>query len=264
MNITKKILISDFDYTLYDHDNPSNTAENLLAVTRWRRAGNLFIVATGRNLTSLRLTFPNYRDYVDYLVLNDGATVIRAMDGEVLHRDIIKEKIVTDFTAELRQANFANDYAVIGYYGDKELNVIKPNCYKFRLWFKTQDDCMIAEDILSTKFERRLHYYSYHSVDFNFDARLDWINDDMKCVIEVNLAGTNKKTGLSALFDKLNIGNKHTIIAVGDDQNDICMLEAYDGYFIGKTREDIRRRLPGTAVVPYLHILIANQLKALA
>ena len=85
MNL-KNIFFCDFDYTLYDHDNSHVTAENLRAVKRWREQGNLFVIATGRSLNELKVSLPDYRDYCDYLILNDGA-VVMTVHSEPLHVD---------------------------------------------------------------------------------------------------------------------------------------------------------------------------------
>lgn len=261
----KHVIISDFDYTMFEHDDPHNTAQNLLAIKRWRKAGNLFVIATGRGIVSLSLGLHNYADYADYLVLNDGATIMKP-NGEILYSDHIKEELANAVTEKLQQANFSKEYAIVGYYGSKELNYIKPNCYKFRLWFHSADDCAKAEQILDEDFGRRLSYIVYHDVTENFDTRLDWINDKMQHAIEVNLVGTNKRTGLAILFNMLNLyDNGRNIISVGDDMNDICMLEAYNGYVIDSTVEEaVRRRIPSSHIIQHLHGLITDQLKALA
>lgn len=47
------IVFSDFDGTFYPHDNEEIFAANLQVVQSFRKAGNKFCLATGRNLSSL-------------------------------------------------------------------------------------------------------------------------------------------------------------------------------------------------------------------
>ncbi len=76
-----KCAVSDFDRTLYVNEDISR--ENLHAVANWQAAGNLFIVATGRDGASIREKLREYDLKPDRLILNNGA-IILDQDGKEL------------------------------------------------------------------------------------------------------------------------------------------------------------------------------------
>ena len=47
VNVNKKILVSDYDHTFYLNDE--NIENNKEAVDRFRKEGNIFVIATGRS-----------------------------------------------------------------------------------------------------------------------------------------------------------------------------------------------------------------------
>lgn len=263
MNFSK-ILVSDFDYTIMEHGNPQMTAENLQAIKRWREKGNLFIIASGRSFPSIKLELPNFAEYADFLILNDGATIISS-NGTKVHSDRMNEKLVESFKDALLAQSLRGKYAIISYYGDRELNYIKPDCCKFRLWFKYLEDCRAVEAVIKNQFSRKLQSILYPDVDGNHDTRLDWISNDLLNTLEVNCYGTDKKAALDRLLDTLcvhNLDNK--VITIGDDYNDLSMIESYNGYTLEHARPDVLKRIPSTRIIRHLSNLITDQLKALA
>lgn len=259
-----KIMVSDFDFTIMEHGNPQVTAENLQAIKRWREKGNLFIIASGRSLPSITLEMHDYADYADFLILNDGATIISSR-GEKVRSDRMDEQLIEKFKDALLEQHLRGEYATISYYGSRELDYIKPGCCKFRMWFKYLEDCRSVEALIQNKFPRRMQCIVYPNVDGNHDTRLDWINDNLLNTLEVNCAGTDKKSALDYLLNMLCINNPgDKIISIGDDFNDLRMLEAYNGYTLEHARPDVLKRIPSTRVIQHLHVLITNQLKALA
>ena len=71
------ILFCDFDGTLFRRDIEGEFERNLEAIQRWRAAGNLFVMTTGRSPSSLGGVLPNYFDYFDYLIGDNGAVSLR-------------------------------------------------------------------------------------------------------------------------------------------------------------------------------------------
>lgn len=74
-----KIIASDFDGTL-NHGGIDDTKRD--AIKRWRRAGNLFGLVSGRGASDLRLFPDKYGFECDFLLASNGA-VILGTDGEV-------------------------------------------------------------------------------------------------------------------------------------------------------------------------------------
>ena len=69
-----KCAVSDFDRTLYV--NGAVSERNIEAVKQWQRKGNLFFIATGRNLASIKEQLGFFDLEPDGLILNNGAAII--------------------------------------------------------------------------------------------------------------------------------------------------------------------------------------------
>lgn len=79
------ILVSDFDNTLYAHDDEAAFAKNLAAVRKFReRPGNEFVLASGRSLASLGRVLPDFANYMKYVILDNGAVCAEAATGKLL------------------------------------------------------------------------------------------------------------------------------------------------------------------------------------
>ncbi|MFT4105764.1 MAG: HAD-IIB family hydrolase [Lacrimispora sp.] len=81
-----KCAVSDFDRTLYVDSSVS--AANLKAVSKWQAAGNWFVLATGRNESSLKLLLEKYSLRPDALILNNGALILDGAGKELFCRTI--------------------------------------------------------------------------------------------------------------------------------------------------------------------------------
>lgn len=81
-----KCAVSDFDRTLYIDGCIS--ANNLNAIGAWQAAGNRFIIATGRNESSVRVFLEKYSIKPDALILNNGAILLDGTGKELFCRTI--------------------------------------------------------------------------------------------------------------------------------------------------------------------------------
>ena len=91
------IIISDFDDTLCPHGDEVTFQENLQAVTRFRaQADNEFVLATGRSLSSLERTFPNFRNYMDFVILDNGSVCYETKNDNVLLEYTISKQVVSN------------------------------------------------------------------------------------------------------------------------------------------------------------------------
>ena len=81
-----KCAVSDFDRTLYVERMISEEDKN--AVLNWQKSGNLFVIATGRNLGTIKPIFESYGFSPDLWILNNGA-MIADRDGKILFTKLI-------------------------------------------------------------------------------------------------------------------------------------------------------------------------------
>ena len=81
-----KCAVSDFDRTLYVERMIGEEDKN--AVLNWQKSGNLFVIATGRNLGTIKPIFESYGFSPDFWILNNGA-MIADRDGKTLFTKLI-------------------------------------------------------------------------------------------------------------------------------------------------------------------------------
>ena len=79
----KKILVSDYDQTFYLNDQ--DIEENKKAVKKFKEAGNIFIIATGRSFLDFKNKVNSYHFDYDYVILNHGATLLDKDDHVLFH-----------------------------------------------------------------------------------------------------------------------------------------------------------------------------------
>ena len=89
-----KLLVSDYDGTL--KPDIKNLMINIEAINEFRKKGNHFSIATGRDYYSIKKEIDKYNIKYDYLITNDGALTLDGNDN-VLSAEIIEEEIIKEF-----------------------------------------------------------------------------------------------------------------------------------------------------------------------
>ena len=85
-----KLFVSDYDMTIYIHEKIDNSVFD--AVKKWREAGNIFAIATGRNKFSIFEHIDRHGLEFDYLIANNGALVFNEK-REMIFKDTIDDDI---------------------------------------------------------------------------------------------------------------------------------------------------------------------------
>ena len=256
-------LISDFDYTLYTHDDKEMISNNLYAVQRWRAHGNIFVIATGRGPTALAHTMPNYRDYADYLVFDDGAIVRDNHDSPLLVQKI-PTSAINKIEQLLPKFPFEDEYAFVCYYGDKEYPDFKETSSKIRLWLKSSNDCKAITEAITNECGNKVRCQVYCDLKENFDAaRLPWVKHNMSHMIDILHKGTDKAVGVDAILNRYRHPyiSHNKIFVIGDDMNDLGMIEAFNGYAVPNSSAKLLERIPSSRIVSSLSHLIDSLLQ---
>ena len=74
----KKVLISDYDQTFYLNDE--DIEKNKIYVEKFRKEGNIFVLATGRSYYDMQRKIEQYNIKYDYLIINHGASILDEND----------------------------------------------------------------------------------------------------------------------------------------------------------------------------------------
>lgn len=227
----KKIIFSDVDGTLINREQKELHEGNFEAIKRWRKAGNLFVLCTGRNPIDVLPTLKTCDIEFDYLVLCNGASLYDQ------HLNCVYEK---HFPLELGKdilLECSKNHEVITFYCD-EKELVMQNCDKLVVvdnqgeshevtTGKTFEDyvnmatCFKMLCLIQPKGDE----YLYHYQDVLFvphQEEISWFfNNDC---IDIMAHGVSKGNGMMDLVHLLKI-NPEDVYAIGDSFNDVSMIE---------------------------------------
>ncbi len=195
-----KLLVSDFDGTLYN----DHYKENIEAVNRFVDAGNLFAIATGRDLNRLLKDLDQHLKF-NYLICSDGAVIYDSHFNEIYRSDI--DPKVVDGVCEILRVNDC--------FGDIDLiEGANMNDRKISAIYAPYDEDKVemanyALSCLQKRFPQIHGYLSTHYINI-----------------------TNRTvTKASAIHQLLELEKLNPILVytIGDDQNDREMLLEFIG-----------------------------------
>lgn len=200
-----KMLVSDYDNTFYT----SNIDLNIKAVNEFMKNENIFVIATGRNYFEIKEHIDLYNIKFNYLICNDGG-IIYDNNYEVLYRKDINEelakKIVKLIEKKLNYVELKIDY------GNKNLNSNENKINGIICKIKNKKQ---GEQFLKKIESLYPEIHGYIVMPF----------------LNITEYSVNKANGVKRLQKKLKILNKN-IYTIGDDVNDISMIEEYRGYLM--------------------------------
>lgn len=196
-------LVSDFDGTLYD----DNFLNNLKSVREFMEDGNIFVIATGRTFQNIKAKTQELNIPYDYLICSDGAAIYDKGDNLIYNKYLdkkIKEDIIQDLKNDKRVKTIMLD--------DNNDLISNIEVDTSRILVKTYNDFDYADIINQLRQTYRL---------LKIYKSPNWIN----------ISYETKDVAISYL-EKIISPSK--LYVVGDSDNDIEMIEKYDGYIMKK------------------------------
>lgn len=198
-----KILVSDFDHTFY-RDEYLN---NIKLVNEFVKQGNMFIIATGRNINSLLQKTEEHNINYKYLICNDGGTTFDHKLN-VINRIDIEAKTAKEIFNILKE-----DPAIEECYVDDSLNLnMHCDCQANGI-VGHYTDAVAASVILNKILNKYPNVMGYLSEN--------WVN--------ITDISTSKGNAINWLISEYNL-NPSDIYVVGDNINDLSMLKLFKGY----------------------------------
>lgn len=219
----KTLFVSDFDRTLYV--NREISRENLSALEDWKRRGNLFVIATGREENILRELLGKYHLTADYLICNNGAEVVD-WEGRVLFERTMEEHTVCRIVEELlREYHTAVDVTQksgrIQVKDREEPEHSYKNVFQLHVRFEDTDRTRAAAERLNLRYEG--------AEAFANEWNLDIVH-----------RGIDKAGGIEALLKIINWKGK--VAVIGDSFNDLCMIERFGGYTLAAADKEVQKK----------------------
>ena len=195
-----KLLVSDFDGTLFN----DHYKENIEAVNRFVDAGNLFAIATGRDLNRLLKDLDRNLKF-NYLICSDGAVIYDSHFNEIYRSDI--DPKVVDGVCELLRVNDC--------FGDIDLiEGANMNDRKISAIYAPYDESKVemANYALSCLQKRFPQIHGYLSTHY----------------INITNRTVTKSSAIHQLLELEKL-NPVLVYTIGDDQNDREMLLDFIG-----------------------------------
>ena len=241
---SKRLIASDYDGTL--SCGGDSLEKNARAVSAWRKAGNLFGVVTGRG-THITAELAEHGFETDFVLCNNGAVCISG--GEMIFAERNDMSLVRDVTKFISVCG-------AGYFG-----LVAPEYEKGFVAGKLPEDldklpqftqltAICADDDDASRISREINVkYA--------DSLISYANGKF---IDIVKRGISKAEGISRVARMLGVEENH-ISAVGDNYNDLIMIEAFDGYAVSGARELVKKRADHVveSVADMIDELIKNQ-----
>lgn len=209
-----KIIVSDFDYTFFTDDYE----HNIQIIQEFVQKGNLFIIATGRNLDHIRADIDGYSIPFSYLICNDGGLIYNHQ-YQLLYEKKMKPEIVKPVFEFLDQKRCFSEVWV-DHNGEYSVD---PNesADKIIARYKDAKKAQKIVEEVCTKFSGITGYLSEH-----------WVN-----LTDISV---NKGRAIQQLAIE-NHWNSEDIYTVGDSVNDISMVTMYRGYAIATGSDALKK-----------------------
>ena len=227
-----KIIGSDFDGTL-NHKGIDDAKRR--AISKWRSAGNIFAVVSGRGVSDLIELYDRHNFECDFFVAYNGA-VIAKTDGTVVFSAECDGEVVPSLVAHL-----LDEGCIDVFVGTEQPFEVCSDKME-----RDENGCLILDDI---PLVETFNQVSTSCVDCNAAAAItastrakfgELLNplQNGTC-IDIVRKDINKAQGLYALMDIL--GSKYEdVIAVGDNVNDKDMIAEFRSYAMENAVEQIK------------------------
>jgi Cof subfamily protein (haloacid dehalogenase superfamily) len=275
------MLITDLDGTLLDSDG-SLTKQDMDALFSLGRKGVVRVIATGRSLYSFKAVAGN-RLPVDYVIFSTGAGVITFPDGRLIRKIHLDAGAVT--TAVRIFMEFGLDFMVhqpipdnhrFLFHGTGSDNPdfhrrLARYCEFCRPLDNASSNIGSASQLLAvvnhdnsasvlTALRSKLTGYSIIRSTSPLDGKSTWI--------EVFAPGVSKSQCAAWLADRLNI-DKDLVLAVGNDYNDLDLLEwAGSAFLVDNAPDILKNRFDSVAshnhggVAEAIHLWLSDYTRA--
>lgn len=205
-----KILVSDFDGTFFD----KNYLENINKINRFVDEGNMFIIATGRNINNLKIDIGDYNIKYNYLICSDGASIYDNKNNNLFVCDI--DRSLINPICELLD----NDPNIFLTFIENDNIVSGTNANSIAGKFIDKEKCKDLVETINKKFPLVNAYLS----EFHINIRNKKVS---------------KYEAIKFLITNYNLKSDN-IYTIGDDVNDIEMCKNFNSFSFYHSSDSIK------------------------
>ena len=234
-----KIIASDYDGTL-NHGGIDDAKRN--AISRWRKAGNLFGIVSGRGKSDLLMLREKNDFECDFLVGCNGAIIMKP-DGEIITESrcdgaLAKPLLEFIFGIGCYWASVHTEFRCI-------LDLRDDERFEDEFILETMPDVPYFNQISTILPDEAEAKRVTDAIRKKFGDKLNPLQNG-RC-IDIVSAEMNKATGLYRLLETVG-GKYEDMIAVGDNINDTHMIAEFRSYAMENAVQSIKDIANGITV----------------
>lgn len=203
----KKMLVSDYDQTFYINDE--DVEKNKLAVSEFRKNGNIFAFATGRSYLDFKKKEKLYSLQYDYLILNHGSTILDK-NGNIIEHYSIDDNFLQIILNDLEIKNSKNYFCCNLENSRADFN--DKNISKINISYNSREKAIQINNLINSKYSNTITSFL--------------INNNS---IEIISSKTSKSKAIGKIVEIENITSAK-VYTIGDGYSDIEMIKNYNGY----------------------------------
>lgn len=206
------VVVSDFDNTIYNE----NYLKNIDLIKDFIARKNKFIIATGRNLSSLLKEIDKFNLDIEYYICNDGAVIYDKYKNIVYRMDI--DSYIAKNIFEMLKADDNNLEVFIDNTNGYVTNAINAN----KIVAKPYDNVK-AINTLSKITNKYAQVYGYVSKN------------------HINIISTKASKGEALKYlIEFNRYDKNDLYTIGDNINDVSMMKVFLSFAISEAADDVK------------------------
>lgn len=218
MNISQRMLVSDYDQTFYLNDE--DIEKNKKAVEKFRREGNIFVIATGRSYFDFHNKVDIYNFEYDYVIINHGATILDKNDN-VFANFSINDEIINNIREDLQLEKLVKGFCCSRLESRVDFN--HKDLTKINVKYNSKEEAMTINEIINSKYSNYINSY--------------YVSENS---LEVISNETNKSNAINLLLNRLNILPEN-VYTIGDGYSDIGMINDFNGYAMSNSVEELKQ-----------------------
>ncbi len=226
-----RIIASDYDGTLNNHDGV--TDEKRAAINKWRKAGNLFGLVSGRSVDALpEILNENPFDYDFFIGYNGG--IITDAEGNILFEKRADGKLIKPIIEKFFEWGAHKGFV----HSDKTYFLVPEKTEKY-------PDAILLEDLPETdSFNQITAIFPLKELTLEalskfrelFGENFNPLQNSR--LIDVVPNGINKAQGIYKFMEIMNI-SYDDVITIGNDANDYEMISEFNSYAVENATEEI-------------------------
>jgi len=228
-----RIIASDYDGTL--NNNGGVTDEKRAAINKWREAGNLFGLVSGRGLRELpKILNENPFEYDFFVGYNGG--IITDAEGNVLFEKKADGKLIRPILKTFFEMGAHKAFV----HSEESYFVVPEKSEEY------PDACLLEELPELKDFYQLTSIYPVIEKTRAGVKKLrelfgEYINPLQNSrLIDLPPAGVDKAQGVYKLMEIYNVGYDD-VITIGNDINDYSMIAEFNSYAVENSAEEIMK-----------------------